>query len=643
MNIASERRKPKENRIPFDGYVEVGGLTGSTFKARAVDLSAGGMHLRASELPEIGTPLSCRFDSAADTVVCEGEVVWRRESAKGGDFGLRFRQLDTESERVLRELCTIDHELGPGARVRLHLKGLAQPLHARVVESNDNNLVTASELGFLKAGTDCVVEERDTDTRKGATLEDVRVRVHPESGAPELTVRMGWTDKRASTPALDISAPRFQKTEAAMQVQAEAVVQTTSDAPTMPTNDDKTPLDSVPPVAFEQPSVAPVALSASPDEEDDLAWKEQIETVMAGVRKVREVFTRKSSPAPRQSDERPRRVTAAPPRGALHADGKHVVRRQGTPKVETPETSTPAEWVARNKRTLALGSAVGLSALLGVFALTRGDNTKENAAAAIAAAESGSNAAAVVQGSEVAQLPPAAPLAVAPYDPATAAGFPAAGGAPGTPSTATPWAQAVPAQGAYPTPAAPAAPSAWPAPVETAPSRTVTSAADFQGDRLPVAAAAPRVEERSSEEPRAHKKSRSVKPFGTVSGVASGKTLRLHMNGPIEQIQGAHTPTGFTVDLPNVRAVEPAAPLAASDPRIESMRVRNSGQRAELVVEFKDGIPEYMVRAKDDVLEIVIANKSDKAPVAAAAAAEKPNKAVKKPAVERVRARRRHR
>ena len=181
MTHANERRTPKENRIPFDAFVEVGGLTGETFKARAIDLSAGGIHLQATNLPEIGTPLSCRFDSASDTVVCEGEVVWRRRSSRGGDFGLRFRSLDTESERVLRELCAVDHELGPGARVRLHLKGLAQPLHARVVQSNAQGVVTASELSFLKAGTECTLEERDSDTRAGATLEDVRVKMDPKT------------------------------------------------------------------------------------------------------------------------------------------------------------------------------------------------------------------------------------------------------------------------------------------------------------------------------------------------------------------------------------------------------------------------------------------------------------------------------
>lgn len=620
MTIATERRTPQENRIPFDAFVEVGGLTGETFKARAIDLSAGGIHLQASQLPEIGTPLSCRFDSAADTVVCEGEVVWRRKTSRGGDFGLRFRSLDTESERVLRELCAIDHELGPGARVRLHLKGLAQPLHARVVESNSRGVVTASELAFLKPGTECSVEERDSDTQSLATLEDVRVRVDPTSGSPELTVTMGWNDARttqAKSEPQRMSAPKPS-------------AQTREPLPEDPRGerDDKTPLDSVPPVAFDAPSVAPAVLSGSPDEEDDLAWREQMDTLMSGVRKVREVFTRKSSPPPRLADERPRRVTAAPPKGGLHADGKHVLRRQSPSKV-APETGvTPAEWVTKHKRSLALGSAVALSVLVGAFALGRGDEPAP--VAATDATPAAAPAASPQPGFEVAQTAPAVPGMPAPagYDPAAGA----AGGTPYAPvgvtdPSATPWAQAAVPAVPYTPPAAAPAPNAW------APTTPVAaSAPSYEAPR-----SEPSVDSSPREERSTSRKHHAVRSFGQ-GGIASGKTLRLHMNAPIEQIQGEHTPTGFTVDLPNVRATEPAGPLAASDPRIESMRVRNTGSRAELVVEFKDGVPNYLVRAKDDVLEIVLADKGGSA--AAPSDSASAPRITRKPSLERVRTRR---
>ena len=79
------------------------------------------------------------------------------------------------------------------------------------------------------------------------------------------------------------------------------------------------------------------------------------------------------------------------------------------------------------------------------------------------------------------------------------------------------------------------------------------------------------------------------------------------MDGDIEKFEGDGQPTGFTVVIPGRRSLEPAAPLAARDARIASIRATNDGTGAELTVAFKDGVPNYLVRAKGDVLEIVLA------------------------------------
>ncbi len=79
------------------------------------------------------------------------------------------------------------------------------------------------------------------------------------------------------------------------------------------------------------------------------------------------------------------------------------------------------------------------------------------------------------------------------------------------------------------------------------------------------------------------------------------------MDGAIEKIEGAAQATGFTVSVPARRSLEAAGPLAARDGRIASIRVSNDASGAELNVAFKDGVPNYVVRAKGDVLEIVLA------------------------------------
>lgn len=97
-----------------------------------------------------------------------------------------------------------------------------------------------------------------------------------------------------------------------------------------------------------------------------------------------------------------------------------------------------------------------------------------------------------------------------------------------------------------------------------------------------------------------------VAPFANGT-VTHGNVLRLKMDGAIEHINGAPQPTGFSVSIPGHKSLEPAGPLAARDSRIASIRVSNDAGGALLDVAFKDGVPNYLVRAKGDTLEIVLA------------------------------------
>jgi hypothetical protein len=122
-----ERREAASRRIPFDGLVEVGGALGPSFEAQAVDVSKEGIHLRTAYLPEVGQSLTCRFDAGGREVLAPGEVVWRHEESRGGEFAVRFGELDQESRDALaiavdpRPACV---PRDPGARVRLHIEGL---------------------------------------------------------------------------------------------------------------------------------------------------------------------------------------------------------------------------------------------------------------------------------------------------------------------------------------------------------------------------------------------------------------------------------------------------------------------------------------------------------------------------------------
>src|SRR6187551_3408765 len=98
----NDRRAPGAARMPFEALVEVGGALGPSFEAQAIDISEEGMHLRTAYLPEIGQPLTCRFDAGpGSTVMASGEVVWKQEAGRGGEFAIRFTNLDGEGTAAL--------------------------------------------------------------------------------------------------------------------------------------------------------------------------------------------------------------------------------------------------------------------------------------------------------------------------------------------------------------------------------------------------------------------------------------------------------------------------------------------------------------------------------------------------------------
>lgn len=159
---------------------------------------------------------------------------------------------------------------------------------------------------------------------------------------------------------------------------------------------------------------------------------------------------------------------------------------------------------------------------------------------------------------------------------------------------------------------APAASAATVPVVSALPPQSPETNAAFGGDSDEETTAAP------------SGKKGKAKPFSN-GPVAHGNVLRLKMDGPIERLQGASQPTGFTVVLPNRRSLEAASPLASKDPRIAGIRVANDSGGAELTVTFKDGVPNYLVRAKGDTLEMVLAK--EKVATADAKPAKKGHKA----------------
>ena len=115
MTQAQERRTEGQGRMPVETLVEVVGNEPGipAFEAESVDVSARGMHLRTAYLPDEGAPLVCRFEEQGREIVVEGVVAWRREGARGGEFGVEF----TAAYARLRRRRPDDMPAAPTPRV----------------------------------------------------------------------------------------------------------------------------------------------------------------------------------------------------------------------------------------------------------------------------------------------------------------------------------------------------------------------------------------------------------------------------------------------------------------------------------------------------------------------------------------------
>ena len=67
--------------------------------------------------------------------------------------------------------------------------------------------------------------------------------------------------------------------------------------------------------------------------------------------------------------------------------------------------------------------------------------------------------------------------------------------------------------------------------------------------------------------------------------------LRIRTDGPIARLTGASGGSGFTIVLPERRALSSEADLLRKDKRLASVKVINSSRGSEITLQFRDGVP----------------------------------------------------
>lgn len=575
---AKERRAAGAQRVHFEALVAVGETEGGGFEAESVDVSADGMRLRTAYLPDVGDKLVCRFDGMGSELVVEGEVVWRNEAQKGGEFGLRFMDLDQATMDALRGMCD---DLGGGdepsaepasvprgARVRLHIEGLGSPMKARVREAATREIEVGSNLEFLKVGRPIELEDVDQGVRREATIDHVKVDIDPASSVPQLVVTLryegGADDKKAPLDAKKASADKGEKPES--KPEKKKALEPKSSAVAASREAKKA-----------EPSEAQEAELGEGDESDvnGLGAKAKaagnkiagsVGPALAGLGArargamgaiAAMIQKKREASAEAKKSSAPKRTTAPPPGGALRADGKRLVRDDeegGGDEMEAPRS---------NKRAAIIGGVLGLIAVIALYSVTR-VMTKSAPVADQKANVPALEGAAQPSGTPVANMPyfgptPMSTTELVPPGPSpSGSAMAAAPGASGAPN---------------------AAPPAGDNDDEPGPSAGANAANDAKGPPL--------------------------KEWGQGT-VTKPVTLKIKMDGPIERITGASGAAGFTISVPGKRSLSTGTDFTKKDKRLSSVKVVNSSNGAEITVQFKGDVPAYLAKIKGDKLEIAL-------------------------------------
>ena len=649
MTQAQERRTQGASRVHLETLVEICGNEPGipAFEAQTLDVSAQGMHLRTAYLPEEGAPLVCRFEDHGREIVVEGVVAWRKESAKGGDFGVAFTALDSRSVDALKALVRTGEPSeraapgeGPsGARVRLHIEGLGSPMKARIRAGTAQKIQVGSSLEFLKVGRKLEIEDLDAGGRRTAQIDGVEVVIDPRTSVPQLVVALRYAGATEDTPepsVTDLGADPVRPQS--LRIAPEAVTMQASrdsdagdpspsgDVPEAKSNDDEDDEDddfdaAVPATTRAARRLGNAAENAGSAARDASAaaarWgSATLGQLFAGASaKIAAFRGQKAAPAKR-------RTTAKPADTSNALDAKRL-RPQSSQRTTSDEPAPEVAPARKSGKRVAVAIAVAaVTASAGIIALrpakvgskTASAATATNAAApgvtgATDAALAAPGVTALATG--VTALPGTSPLA-----PALGAtlGGPGATDTPAAPP-GSPVSANVPLFG--PTPLA----TTEPAPLGPPPSAEVKGieAAELSAARAVTPSTAndeefpDPIEHVDGSKKGADGKSSDGKSARPEDVPAWGKgkmhtptVHRLRLDGPGSELHGVSDATGFTVLVPGRKVMEQGDAIIKRDPRIGRARTTNTPGGAQVRITFRETLPSYRVRLRRDYIELLI-------------------------------------
>ncbi|MFK7987268.1 MAG: PilZ domain-containing protein [Sandaracinaceae bacterium] len=630
MHLATERRAPDANRVPLDLWVRLRHEDyAEPFDADGVDLSRGGLSLRADFLPEVGDRMRCRFDSPSEgeEIDLGGEVVWAHDSGeRGGQFGLRFTDLDDRLgdslSQIVRRVApdafvggTLDEESPATPRVRLHLDGVASPVEADLVERDDEWICAEQSLPFLKPGMGVVVEGSVGPPR--GRLAAVSLRV--EDGMPRLVLQVDLEQEARSGPDTLDEAP-VETAPADDEELARA---------SAPVEFDATLQDYMPPVDVvadpgRDAQAVRVFATSSKDEEGEAALADDGEY-------TDEARDEDSSLAADEGEDSIA-AEAAPSKLAQLSESKFGVMASAQLAKAKAKTSAALGAVKEKAGPTARAWFAKFAALFALALQKAGPKGKAawEKIRATAATVGGIVARKVLKkGKRRTTARPPRRVAESPRlrrqrkdEPVEAPkpkigrrvlalsllAFAAVGmgvyalsgdDAEATPDTESE-VESLPSLEAAPSPVT-AAPVSAAEPVAEANPEEGGAVVVPSGGQL-EAPSFPSLREASQREAPVRE--------GTSFGAASveGRASTIRMSQPVSTMRGQEQDGGFTITIPGSLALDRAGPIAAAHPAIERATILNRGDHAVLTVRFVAGrTPAYRIVAQGSAVQLTVA------------------------------------
>jgi hypothetical protein len=160
------------------------------FEADGINVGAGGLSMRASVLPELGSTLRCHLDNPAggEAIQMIGRVVWAHESGPHvGEFGIRFTHLsEGDQMRIEALIQRWGRTTAKAPIVRLQLDGVGSSIVAEVQRESDTALSVEQPLPFLAIGS---VVQNESAGRRGH-LEAIELKMDEKT--PKLVLSIGY-------------------------------------------------------------------------------------------------------------------------------------------------------------------------------------------------------------------------------------------------------------------------------------------------------------------------------------------------------------------------------------------------------------------------------------------------------------------